>query len=590
MSATTVNGQLLSPVVALPAGAVQVTLTLVDYDDAPVVGFNTTDSTEIVSTSTIIPTTGGLWTAQLVPNADIQLFNGSAQTAYRVVESGNGSSYAYWVIVTASVNPVWVGSLRTTLVGTTGGTAAAMAIAGGLTVGGAAVFNGTVTGSADPTLPLQLATKQYVDAHGSTQPWQFRPVSYGAFGDNTHDDTAAMVATVNAAVAYAQANHGYAEVVLDPVTYLLSSAPITGGSTQGSAQVPLPVIADTAQKVILVLRCTRDQSALYHWLQTTPQRAGAILRSTYDAGASVPATGEVSVVGGPTPHFLGDPPSAFSNMLVVVDGVGIELANPDNMCAFDFRCLAEANVPNAAVLGARTGTGAPAVPAANWGAGLMMPVVNNNDNCNIGLYSCEGLVYGLVFYEHLNAESIRIINCFDGIVCWSSSGFPHRNRIGYASIEGCQRCIVFAGAYNKLDITTADIEWGGGAIIDDVGVTPSIGRIGLGSNGSDGASLSAALSSGVNAVTVANGALALEIVNLDQKRGAVTAPSLPASTVALTNPFWRDAEVTIAGGTVTQISVDGANQLITSGTVTVPTGKKIALTYSVAPSWAWKLL
>jgi len=195
-----------------------------------------------------------------------------------------------------------------------------------------------------------------------------------------------------------------------------------------------------------------------------------------------------------------------------------------------------------------------------------------------------------VFYEHLDAESIRIINCFDGIVAWSSSGFPHRNRIGYASIEGCQQPIVLAGAYNKLNIDTCDIEWGGGHIINDVGVSPSIGRIGIGSNGSNGASLSAALSTGATAVNVANGALGLEIVNLDQARGAVAAPAVPASTVALANPFWRDAEVIVSGGTVTQIAVDGANQLITSGTVTVPTGKTIALTYSVAPSWVWKLL
>lgn len=145
MSATTVNGQLLGPLVALPAGGVQVTVTLVDYDDAPAVGFNTADSTEILAAATIVPTSGGLWTAQLVPNADIQLFNGLAQTAYRVTETGNGSAFTYWIVVTASMTPLWVGSLRTTLVGTSGGSAAAMAIAGGLTVGGAAVFNGAVT-------------------------------------------------------------------------------------------------------------------------------------------------------------------------------------------------------------------------------------------------------------------------------------------------------------------------------------------------------------------------------------------------------------------------------------------------------------
>lgn len=447
------------------------------------------------------------------------------------------------------------------------------------------------------TLSLgQLAWLEYTAAAGiwtqlagpQVPPWEFHVATYGAAGDNTTDDTAAANRAMTAAGTYLAA-HGYAEVVFDPLTYLIGGAPTTGGATNGSAQIPLPVIAPTAQKGILVLRGTRDQSALYHWQQTTPQRAGAVLRSTYNGGNTIPATGEVSVIGGPTPHFTGDPPASWDNLLVVVDGITIELANPANMCGFDFRCVAEANVPNAAVLGSITGTGAPAVPAANWGFGLAMPVVNNNDNCNIGYFSVEGLVYGLVVYEHVEATSIRIINCFDGLVCWSSSGFPHRNKIHYASIEGCQRTIVLAGSFNKLDIDVADIEWGGAYIIDDVAAVPGIGRIGLCSNGNNGTSLSSALNSGPNAVNVTGGPLALEILNLDQGLGPVTPPAVPASATALTNPFWRHAQVHVSGGTVTAVAVDGVNQLSTSGAFDVPSGHSITLTYSVAPSWAWTL-
>lgn len=420
-------------------------------------------------------------------------------------------------------------------------------------------------------------------------PYQFHVQAYGALGDNTTDDTAAINAAVTAAVTYAQNNNGYAEVVFDPLTYLLSSAPTTGGATQGSAQIPLPIIADTAQKVTLVLRGTRDQTGLYHWLQTTPQRAGTVLRSTYDAGASLPATGEASVVGGPTPHFLGDPPSAFNNMLITIDGIGLELDAPGNMCGFDFRDMAEANVINAGVLALSTQTGAPAIPPANWSFGLAMPVVNNNDNCNIGWYSCEGMVYGLVVYEHVSAQSIRVINCFDGIVSWSSSSGPHRNVIQYASIENCTQCIVCAGTFNKLDIICADLEWGTGHIVNDTGSTPSRGTLGLCSNGTGGGTLNTALNTGGTAVNVANGALALRIINLDQGIGPVAAPAVPSSTTAFTNPFWRDACVHITGGTVTQVNVDSSNQLTTSGAFLVPSGHTITLTYSAAPSWAWTL-
>lgn len=426
-------------------------------------------------------------------------------------------------------------------------------------------------------------------------PWQFYVGAYGAKGDDSTDDTASIRNAIAAAFNYAHAGNGYAEILFDPLTYLLSSAPITGatfnGATfQGSAQLPIPAQAETAQHLVLAFVGTRDQTALYHWHQTTPQRAGTVLRSTYAAGATIPATGEASVLGGPTPHYMGDPPSTWSNVHVVIDGVSIEVPTNPQICGFDFRCIGSANVKNAGVLALSAGTGAPQIPDPNWAFGLAMPVAGNNDNCNVGWYSCEGLVYGLIVYEHVQADSVRLINCFDGLVCWSSSGFPHRNHVSYASIENCTACIVLAGSFNKLDIDVADLEWGTGHIVNDAAATPGIGHLGLCANGATGDTLSAALSTGATAVNVGGGALALDIENLDQRIGAVTAPTVPASGTPLTNPFWRQAEVTVTGGTVTQIAVDGANRLVTSGTVTVPAGRTVTLTYSVAPTWSWTVV
>jgi ABC-type uncharacterized transport system substrate-binding protein len=81
----------------------------------------------------------------------------------------------------------------------------------------------------------------------------------------------------------------------------------------------------------------------------------------------------------------------------------------------------------------------------------------------------------------------------------------------------------------------------------------------------------------------------VKIDNLNRERGNITAPAVPASTVAST-PIFRDAAVTVTGGTVTTISVDGVSLGVTSGTVIVPSGKTITLTYSSAPSWVWTLL
>jgi hypothetical protein len=82
--------------------------------------------------------------------------------------------------------------------------------------------------------------------------------------------------------------------------------------------------------------------------------------------------------------------------------------------------------------------------------------------------------------------------------------------------------------------------------------------------------------------------------------GAVTAPTIPASTVAAANPSGLAALVTITGGTTTVISTAPFNAAgsgsatftqvgtTTPATVTVPPGGYIKITYSVVPtSWTW---
>lgn len=69
----------------------------------------------------------------------------------------------------------------------------------------------------------------------------------------------------------------------------------------------------------------------------------------------------------------------------------------------------------------------------------------------------------------------------------------------------------------------------------------------------------------------------------------VTAPAVPATTVALTSPFSFNATVHVTGGTVTVIAVNGTATGLTAGTFRVPAGGTITLTYTVAPTWTWYL-
>ena len=69
--------------------------------------------------------------------------------------------------------------------------------------------------------------------------------------------------------------------------------------------------------------------------------------------------------------------------------------------------------------------------------------------------------------------------------------------------------------------------------------------------------------------------------------GPQTAPAIPASGTALANPFPFDCTVYVTAGTVTAIAVGGTATGLTSGSVFIPAGETITLTYTVAPTWVW---
>ncbi len=64
-------------------------------------------------------------------------------------------------------------------------------------------------------------------------------------------------------------------------------------------------------------------------------------------------------------------------------------------------------------------------------------------------------------------------------------------------------------------------------------------------------------------------------------------PAVPASTVAVQNASPLPAAVTITGGTITAVVVNGITVGAGAGTYLVPAAGAISVTYSAAPAWAW---
>lgn len=79
-------------------------------------------------------------------------------------------------------------------------------------------------------------------------------------------------------------------------------------------------------------------------------------------------------------------------------------------------------------------------------------------------------------------------------------------------------------------------------------------------------------------------------VTLIGQSNQVTAPSVPASGTPLVSPYGAPMYVTVTGGVVSAIVVNGTTLGITSGTFLLPPGGIVTLTYTSAPSWAWSQL
>lgn len=406
-------------------------------------------------------------------------------------------------------------------------------------------------------------------------------MDYGVVADNTTDVTAAINTVISQAVTDGIADGTYfARIHFPPGTYLLSSPTTKGGATQGNSQITLPVIPTTGRKFVLVLAGTENGSAFAHWEQTVGQRSGVVLRSTLTSQTIDGSWGVPSILGGPTvPQGTG----TYSNMNLVVDGITLMAPHDPTFIAWDLRYLAQVVILSASALANAGVAGGPPTlggnpPTSDQSVGLRLPNSLNNDCVVVVDYSCEGFYYGCWAGEHLAALRMALIYCRVGILIYDIGGASyHGATISNLSVEATPihiQAVNGNGGSFPLNVEGMHTETGTTWNVDDINnnLTGTINWSNVG-----------------NGVPLVRGGANLKIVSNNQMSapGVKTPPSIPATTVALQNPFWRDCAVTVTGGTVTAIAVGGTATGLTSGTVVVPSGKTITLTYSSAPTWVW---
>lgn len=68
---------------------------------------------------------------------------------------------------------------------------------------------------------------------------------------------------------------------------------------------------------------------------------------------------------------------------------------------------------------------------------------------------------------------------------------------------------------------------------------------------------------------------------------AVSTPGVPLTTVPLVSTVNQPVQVTITGGTMTNVTINGSTVGTGAGTYTLPALGTIVMTYTVAPTWNW---
>lgn len=415
---------------------------------------------------------------------------------------------------------------------------------------------------------------------------------YGAAGDGITDDTAAIRAARAAAQSWATSSGtNVAWTWYPPGRYLVTGAPVQGGTTKGNGIFTYPVVATTGQSMIV-----RDEGPVpatkpLHWQQTTAQTGeGATIIVTSAAGYSA-TYGQASVFGGPTPEQgYGRSASLFSNAIAEIDNLAIVLPNNPQISGVDCTGMAAMRIGALAVKPNIAPATSIASPTLATQVGVQCPDNNNNDNARIDDLTVYGCYFGALSNEHLVARRITAVYCLAAVEHGRGGDTSHGARIDYLSAENCTIGLGGNGNYPcKIDVGLLDWENDGGgwwatwAVVNDPnGVL--LGTVHVTTIGTT--HLTYTTGSGTYSARGPAAGLNIRVYDDTRQSGAVAAANfpLPASGVATVNPINRDLMVTAAGGSITGIAVDGQNLGITSGPFILPTCRPYTLTYTGTPT------
>jgi len=436
------------------------------------------------------------------------------------------------------------------------------------------------------------------------------PEAFGALGNTpANDDAPAIEAAIAAMVAACIADGSYVcEVVFDAgKNYYANRAPrynptINGAASYANAQIALPHVpwdwrvpgapkvpsgtyTGATPLVTLILRSQASQQASNTSFNQQP--CSIITTPTTGASNATDGNGVPSVIGGPAMYNTNTtPPTQWSGINLIVDGLNVVSSANPRFCGLDLTGINTCELWSLHVTVPTQGYAAPTACTNKMAFGVRLPANQNGGKIRIGTLGVYGYYSGIAMSEHVIADNVMLY-WNQVAICYDQPG-SHESWFSQLQTSGNANLIAFVdrntgvGQVPGVEMPFAVGMWGMEDMSSKIWDLNNQLKI-------EATIYNVPIGGATNLIPPMDGGANVRLTQLRQSRGSVTAPSVPATTVAYKNAFGRDAWVTVTGGTVTGIAIDGVSTGLTSGQFVVPNNRTITLTYSSAPTWAWWL-
>ncbi len=262
---------------------------------------------------------------------------------------------------------------------------------------------------------------------GSGLGW-FNVTAYGAVGDGTTDDTAAIQAAIDAAAA---ANNG-------GVVYFPAGTYIVGGALQdtgySNCQLRLPARSLTAveQLSIEFRGAYAPPNSIAVGTTITLPVHQSIIKGTLNSGAGGQLIGGQGAAGG------------FTNILARMTDITVRMPSNPVLSAVDFSGMVGCELDNVVIDVGTYSLPSVTQPTTSTSYGLKLPANNNGAMTRLGTVMVCGFYTGFLIGEHTVGHNVSAWGCLRAVEVPAGHHASHFDRLMPVH---CPRGIVATGAH-----------------------------------------------------------------------------------------------------------------------------------------------